>query len=374
MKYSVISADCHIIEERNVFTRRMPAHLRERAPQVLRHADGGDGWSWNGKPPAQSFGIEAVAGQGGNSKTFRPSGLKWEELRPGNYDGAGHIADMKTDGVDASVVFPNISMYSYVEPDREYGQAVMHAYNDWLLEDFSSADPARLIGLCELPVNDGAEAAIAEMQRCLKKGAKGFFIPGIPQRPYCDLYYDPIWKAAAEAGAPLVMHRTHGGQSQAALFSTTAMPGFSVAGVAIRFFAAVEPFTLMIMTGVFQRHPQLKIVDAEVNCGWVPFWKATMDGLWERQRVWEKFPFEGKPSDCLGKNVFVTTLDDYVGFEAMRTDAQMVDMTMYSTDYPHSVSLWPNSDKLIPVLTKGYDEASRAKVLAGNAVRVFGLA
>ena len=48
-------------------------------------------------------------------------------------------------------------------------------------------------------------------------------------------------------------------------------------------------------------------------------------------------------------------------------------MAMYSTDYPHSVSLWPNSHKLIPELTRGMDEAAKAKVLAGNAVRVFGL-
>jgi predicted TIM-barrel fold metal-dependent hydrolase len=374
MKYSVISADCHIIEHRDVFTARMPAHLRERAPRVVRCADGGDGWTWNGKLPSKSFGIEAVAGQGGDSKTFKPSGLKWEEIRPGNYDGAAHVADMAVDGVDASVVFPNVSMYSFLEPDREYGLAVMRAYNDWLLEDFSSVDPARLIGLPELPVNDGPEVAIAELERCLKKGAKAFFIPGIPQRqPYCDLVYDPVWQAASDAGVPLVMHRTHGGQSESALFSRTAMPGFAVAGIAIRFFSAIEPFTLMIMTGVFQRHPRLKIVDAEVNCGWVPFWRETMDGLWARQRVWENFPFEGKPSDFLGRNVFVTTLDDRVGFETMRTDKQMADMTMYSSDYPHSVSLWPNSSKYIAELTKGYDAATKAKVLAGNAARVFNL-
>ena len=44
---------------------------------------------------------------------------------------------------------------------------------------------------------------------------------------------------------------------------------------------------------------------------------------------------------------------------------------MYSTDYPHSVTLWPNSDKLIPELTAGMDADSRQKVLAGNADRVF---
>jgi predicted TIM-barrel fold metal-dependent hydrolase len=374
MKYSVISADNHIIEHRDLFTTRMPAKLRDRAPRVQRGADGGDGWSWNNGPVERTFGIEAVAGQGGQGgTTFKPSGLKWEEILKGNYDGAAHLADMAKDGVDAAVVFPQVSINAYAEPDREYGIAVMRAYNDWLCEDFTSADPKRLVGLCMLPVNDGAELSVEELERCVKKGAKGFFLPGIPARKYFDTYYDPLWKAASEADVPLAMHRTFGGISGENLFPLKAMPGLAVAGIAIRFFSAVEPFTHMIMTGAFQRFPKLKIVDAEVNCGWVPFWKETMDHLWEQQRGWANFAFDGKPSDALGRNVFVSVLDDYVGFEAMRKDPAITEMAMYSTDYPHSVSLWPNSRRLIPELTKGMDETAKAKVLAGNAVRVFGL-
>lgn len=372
MDYSVISADNHVIEHRDLFVRRMPAKLRVRAPRVIRGADGGDGWSWNNGPVFRTFGLEAVAGQRG--KNFKPSGLKWEEILPGNYDGAAHLADMDKDGVDAAAVFPQIVKDAYPERDREYGMAAMRAYNDWLCEDFTAADPKRLISVCMLPVNDGTEMAVAELERCLKKGAKAFFLPGIPQRPYYDPGYDLLWQTATEANVPLCMHRTFGDYHPEPPFSMNVMPGLAVAGIAIRFFAAVEPFTQMIMTGVFKRHPRLKIVDAEVNCGWVPFWKETMDHLWELQREWAKFPFDGKPSDTLGRNVFVTVLDDYVGFEAMRKDPALVEMSMYSTDYPHSVSLWPNSRKLIPELTRGFDETSRAKVLSGNAVRVFNLA
>jgi predicted TIM-barrel fold metal-dependent hydrolase len=46
---------------------------------------------------------------------------------------------------------------------------------------------------------------------------------------------------------------------------------------------------------------------------------------------------------------------------------------MFSTDYPHSVCLWPRSQEHVARLTKGLREADVHKVLAGNAERVYGI-
>jgi predicted TIM-barrel fold metal-dependent hydrolase len=51
----------------------------------------------------------------------------------------------------------------------------------------------------------------------------------------------------------------------------------------------------------------------------------------------------------------------------------MVDGCMYSTDYPHSVTLWPHSREHVAALTAGLSDSDAAKVLAGNAARVFGV-
>ena len=58
----VISADCHVNEPPWVFDR-VPEQYRERAPRMLRGEDGGDGWSFDGKPPKRTFGVEAMAGR-----------------------------------------------------------------------------------------------------------------------------------------------------------------------------------------------------------------------------------------------------------------------------------------------------------------------
>ena len=104
MEYRIISADSHINEPPGTFVDRVPAHLKDRAPRIVPAEDGGDGWSWDGKPPRQSFGLNALAGR--PYEDYKASGIKFEEILPGNYDGAAHIKDMALDGVDASVVYP----------------------------------------------------------------------------------------------------------------------------------------------------------------------------------------------------------------------------------------------------------------------------
>jgi predicted TIM-barrel fold metal-dependent hydrolase len=369
MQYSVISADNHIIEPRDLFVTRMPKEFRDRAPRVMRGADGGDGWTFDGKPPRRTIGIEATAG-----RAIRISGYKWDEILPGNYDPAAHVSDMRKEGVDASVLFGTISMGAYTLSPPDFAMALMQTYNDWLLDDFVTVDPKRLIGLPLLPVNHGMDCAVAEFKRCLAKGARGFFIPTFPDVSYVDKAYDVLWAAAADAGTPLCLHRTSGGNDPAGMGDFKFdVPGINVAGTVVRFFSGVQPLTFMIFSGVFQRHPKLIIMDAEVNFGWVTFWKQTMDDCYEKQKGWAKFPIDNPPGEALGKNVFVTVLDDKIGFELVRLDPQLADVALFSTDYPHSFCLWPDTAKYIDEVTKPLDPVAKHKILAGNAARIFHL-
>lgn len=369
MQYNVISADNHILEPRDLFTTRLPKEYRDRAPRVMRGEDGGDGWSWDGKTVDRTLGIEATAG-----RAVKISGYTWDEILPGNYDGAAHLADMQQEGVDAAVLFPSVPLMAWSMHDDPYALALMQTFNDWVFDDFCAADPKRLIALPMMPVHHGMDVLLAELDRVLKKGARAVHIPVFPDKPYIDTYWDPFWAAVADAGVPLCIHRTSGGidTSTKANFQFK-VPGVNVAGTVIRFFSGVEPLTLMIFTGVFNRHPKLKIMDAEVNFGWIPYWKQQMDQSFEQQKGWAKFPFENKPSEALGKNVFVSVLDDKIGFELVKLDPQMADVALFSIDYPHSVCLWPNTAKYIEESTAGVDPVAKQKILSGNAVKLFNL-
>src|SRR5881628_1966822 len=185
-KARVISADCHVNEPPHVF-EGVPVKFRDRAPRMMRAPDGGDGWSFDGGPPKRSFGIEATAGREDLGKKL--SGLRFDEILPGNYDGAAHVDDMRRDGVDVSVVYPNNAIFTYVEPDRALALACMRSYNDWVLDEFQGAAPEHIVALPMLPVDDGIDVSIAELDRCLGKGARAAFIPGFPARPYHDRWY-----------------------------------------------------------------------------------------------------------------------------------------------------------------------------------------
>lgn len=369
MHYDVISADNHILEPRDLFTTRLPGEYRDRAPRVLRGADGGDGWSWDGKTVERTLGIEATAG-----RAVKISGYKWEEILPGNYDGAAHLKDMMDEGVDAAVLFPSVPLMGWFMGDDPFALALFQTFNDWVVEDFCAPDPRRLIALPMMPVNHGMDVLLAELDRMLKKGVKAVHIPVYPDKPYWDPYYDPFFQAVTEAGVPLCMHRTSGGRDPGGKSNFEFnLPGLGPAGTVHRFFAGVEPFTKMIYTGVFARHPKLRIMDAELNFGWVPFWMNTLDEVFEKQKGWARFGTEERPSETLGRNIFITVLDDKLGFDLVAREPKMADLALFSTDYPHSICLWPNTRKYIEESTANVDPVAKQKILAGNAVKLFNL-
>jgi predicted TIM-barrel fold metal-dependent hydrolase len=366
----VISADCHVNEPPHVFDG-VPARLKDRAPRMMRGADGGDGWSFDGGPPKRTLGIEATAGRATADK--RMSGLRFEEILPGNYDGAAHAKDMEKDGVDVSVVYPNSAISAYTIEDRELALACLRSYNDWVLAEFQGASPDHIVGLPMLPVDDGMDVCLTELERVVDTGARALFIPGSPARPYHDQYYDPLFARAEQAGLPLTFHRNFGGKPGEADWDGFANQVLTTAGTVYRFFSAIRPFTYMIFGGVFVRHPDLKVVCAEVNFGWLPFWAQTMEQNFDvRSNLDDRtIQADRRPTEYLGQNLFVTVLDDHVGFRLVNDYPWLADTALYSTDYPHSVTLWPRSRQVVAELAAGLPADAREKILSGNAAHLY---
>src|ERR1035437_5871940 len=117
----LISVDDHALEPPNVWTDRVPAKDRDRAPH-MEQTDKGEFWVYDGKYMPSS-GLSAVAGK--SKEEFSPEPVTYAEMRPGCYDPVARIEDMDRAGILASLCFPSVPRFCgqlFMDAsDREFG-------------------------------------------------------------------------------------------------------------------------------------------------------------------------------------------------------------------------------------------------------------
>jgi len=116
-------------------------------------------------------------------------------------------------------------------------------------------------------------------------------------------------------------------------------------------------FSVLIFSGVLDRFPDLQIVSAENNCGWLPYYLQRMDRAFDRGRYAAGFNLKLKPSEYFQRQMYCTYIDDYVGVANRHFIG--VDKLMWSSDYPHrhrpgpTRRRWWRATSRTPVLTTG---------------------
>ena len=114
--YRIISSDNHVFEPADLWTTRAEPTFRDRAPRVVREADG-DWWYCD---THRVIGMGAGAQTGmrfGQSDQLRRT-TTFDHVRPGGYIPEAHVKDMDTDGVDVSIVYPTVGLLLYSVPLR----------------------------------------------------------------------------------------------------------------------------------------------------------------------------------------------------------------------------------------------------------------
>ena len=97
----------------------------------------------------------------------------------------------------------------------------------------------------------------------------------------------------------------------------------------------------MIFAGVFDRFPTLDVVVAEVDCGWVPYFKEQIDNNYRRLDAISDFRITALPSEYVERHLHFTYLTDPFGIA--NRHAVGVERILWSSDYPHISSDWPHS-------------------------------
>ena len=293
--------------------------------------------------------------------------------RPGHSDGVARLVDMDTDGVQQEVVYSEVSAFRYIR-DLQTGQAEATVAFNEALREFGAADPTRLIVSYQIPIHD-IDAAVAEVRRVVDLGAKSLQLPVFPPEVgLADYYherYDPLFATIQETGLPICCHIGLNTMLDD-LMARDPTPGSAVM-VPMTALTTGEALGMWIMGGVFERFPELKVVFVEPGLGWIAWWLFITDDMVTRQG-YELPAITELPSFYFHRNVFVTFIEETDAITAPQVRNRIgIGNMMWSSDYPHPVTSWPNSRQVVADSLGVLSDAERELVVAGNARRVWDL-
>jgi predicted TIM-barrel fold metal-dependent hydrolase len=283
--------------------------------------------------------------------------------------GKSRLADMDAAGIDVQVI-------SHVAPAAQScpgAEGTMHARNaNDLLATAIAAHPGRFAGFATLPTAD-PRAAADELERAV--GDLGFVgalvnsTLGSNDAFLDDVRFSPLLERFEHLDVPLYLHPSppppalrdllYGGLPPhvAMRLGTGAWGWHAEAGLhALR----------MVAAGVFDRHPGLRLILG--HCGeMIPFMLDRIDA--QLRRSWTGLPMD--ISEYFLRHVWVTTAGMFSVPPVMCTVQVFgVDRVLFSVDYPFGSNA--SGRALLDALP--LSPADKAKIAAGNAERLLGLA
>jgi predicted TIM-barrel fold metal-dependent hydrolase len=364
----ILSSDSHVFEPPDLWSTRIDARFRDRAPRMVR-VDGADQLVVEADQVLSGIGLISNAGARFEAPETISSRGRFEDVERGGYDPHQHLADMRLDGVAGEVLYPSQGLFYFKVTDTPLMSAIFRAYNDWLAE-FCSTHPVRLKGIAMINLDDVREG-IAELERTARMGFAGAMITEYPleDRRYDRPEYEPFWAAAESLRMPLSLHtatRRQGkirGAGDKTLRDATSR--------ATKAFLPATSICDMIFSGVFERHPALMLAIVEFELAWIPHLLSAMDYTYRERHEEAIHRFEDGmlPSDFYRRNVVLSFQEDAIGVRLR--DVIGVDNMMWGSDYPHSESTFPQSRKILAEILAGVPDADRSKIVGANTARVY---
>jgi len=372
----VISADSHIVEPPDLFTEYIDPAFRDRAPKVIEDPDFGSIWDVEG------LGYPSVELMAGAGRSIEEMGTRarFDRARQGGWDPDERLRDMDTTGVDCALLYPTIAFHSYGIEDLGLMQAVLSAWNRWIA-DFCRERSGRLRGV-GCVVLDDVEVAIGEMERCKSLGLASVNVPSQLEGPhYGTEAYDRFWAAAQDLDMPVSTHigSTRGALShsrardQMRLMSSGPVRDYTHGAMVLPDWHVQEMIFRLVASGVFERFPRLRFVCAEFEAGWAASMLTYLDAaVWEGTHPYVVYDLPLRPSEYFRRNMALTFIRDEVAVRCR--DLIGLENLMWSDDYPHLESCWPDSaaviDRVLP--RESVPDSERDLLLQGNARRIYG--
>jgi predicted TIM-barrel fold metal-dependent hydrolase len=342
-EFPIIDGDGHVVE--------VDRDLKDYLPERSRAKDWNREYSFF---PQDSWSF----GTGDRHRQEVPTADEWLQF-------------MDQTGIAATVLYPSNALTHGLIRHVDWSIDLARAYNDWLHDRFCRRS-ARLNGVALLPVQD-VGACADELRRCVRElGFVGGLLPSVmaPLRSLGDRRFDPVYAAAEDLDTMLAVH---GGAATGQSW-VDAMQSYLEVRALKHAIPMMCQVTSMILHGVFDRYPRLRVAYLEAGVGWVPFLMDTLDEQYERKsRPWELE--RGRPSEYVkGDNV-------YFGFEPEERALPFVveqlgaHKLIWPSDFPHERPREAFLHDLPEFFARtDLSDASRRLILSENPRRLYRLA
>ena len=382
----VIDVDTHLSEPEDLWTSRAPASLRDRVPQVGM-VNGQASWVIDGSLPI-GLGASAssiVRKDGTLSKGLEFTGWRAAEVHPSSYDVGHRLAMMDASGIHAQIVYPNVLGFggqNTAKVDPALRLASTAIYNDAMAE-MQDESGGRILPMAMLPWWDVA-VAVAEARRAHAMGLKGININSDPQNhdhadgsrlpDLSQPYWYPLWETCEELALPINFHIGASDESMDWMgnqgWPSLGRASKAALSGAMLFINNGRVMGNLIYSGLLDRFRSLQFVSVESGVGWVPFLLESLD--YQYEHVNEKGNLERRPSEYFRTNFHATFW--FEKSDLSHTIQQVgVDNVMFETDFPHIVCLYPDRLGFMEEGLAALDQTARAKVMGGNAARIYGI-
>ena len=364
----IISADGHVCEAANTYTDYIDPAFRDRAPHIVRQDDGTDAFVVPGMRKPIALGFIDGAGFDARDRLARAKTMTFDDVRTAAYVGRDRVAFMDEDGIAAELIYASVGMGICMHRDAELKNAMMKAYNRWLAEMCADA-PERIFGLAQTAVLD-VDSAIADFAQAKEMGFVGMMMPGDPvgEEDYDHADYDALWECAVDLDLPICFHIL---TSRAG--SIDAKPRGHQYNNFLGIIRAVQDVVgMMVLGGVFERHPGLKLVVAESDVGWLPHYMYRMDHAARINTMDGIIDGLSKlPSEYIRSNVWATFQDDLTAYH----QGELFDHRhlLWASDFPHTDSTWPHSRELIAEQASHLSPEQHQDIFRDNCARLFNL-
>jgi uncharacterized protein len=377
-QYKVISGDGHIDLNPDVWRNRVAVKWRDRAPKRVKMPNGSDAVVVDGGKP-NTIGV---------TRSVRVARKDLAKQVPTFENSAGtgppeqRLREQDQDGIEAEILFSQISFVLRQAKDDDLYLELVRAYNEFLAEEYMAVAPDRLICMGTIPIT-GVKDAVRELEHCAKLGLRGVKLDRFPSgRGYPTAEDDKFWAAAVDLKMPLTNHndgKMGSGRGEPA-FKYDKEPGEDVhqrepMNYFFRFTNdAMTASIQMAFAGVWDRFPTLEMYWAETMIGWFEYGLWQIDDHYKRympmiHENWGLRYLERKPSEYLKERTYWGFLHDPVGIR--RRDCIGYDKLMWGTDFAHAASEWPNSIKLMEQDFAGVPENEKRAMLVDNCVKYF---